>query len=491
MRVRGDIFHWIPYKFTPNWAVKITRSDGTVDTIGDNLLDFKCTRMIATMGVGEFELLIENNAGTYSGLYTGGEDVKIYADMDDASTLIFYGTAEKVADEFGDGGQTLKIKGTHVSGELLDITVTKSYSDENCDDVLKDLIDNYATGYTYTNVAASTTSITIAWEHKPFWECFAELCTLTDFDGYVDNTKDFHFFVKDSITNSNEAITFDDKFLPPLEGFGPDTLEIKNRIIVYGSDENGLPIVATAEDSTSQTSYNVKEIILNDSNVKTVTQAQERADAELALLKDTETTGKVRNLWLLRSGINPGEQIWISIPTHQIHAKYTIAKFTHSLLDLVTTIEVKRESKGLPQLFKDRLQQENRLQVFLNPNELRFSKNFEFSDDTLTDSHSNTAVSGGYLVLSGTATNGTWTSVAATATADITKVEVRIADYQDVGSNTYEISVDNGVTWESVTLGTALTVAGTGKKVKVRVNMVKDTNNLEPKIGSLVILYKS
>jgi len=395
------VFLPLPRPFTPNWKITITRG-GTKDTIADttdtsvtdNLLDFKC-ELIATESIGTFEMTIDNNAGTYDDLYSGGETVIIYSSLRNVTTKLFEGIMEKPEKKFtNDAGSQLAVKGTHVSSQLLDITVTKSYANQTASYILKDIIDNYTDfdgdgtkDYTYSNVTTTTDTYNIDWTHKPFWDCVIDLCNLENYECYVDNDKDFHFFERGSITNSNHAIVLNDNYRS-VDGLGPDTKLVRNRVIVYGRDDENQMIIATSENSTSQLTYNVKEKVVSDTSIKTYDEAKARADAELALLKDTETRGSAVSTAMLpiqntTTALNPGEQIPISIPILHIHNYYSIAKLTHKLDssgDYTTEIEVRSQVTKIPHLFKQRIEKEKGLEDIFNPNELRNSYNLTFDD---------------------------------------------------------------------------------------------------------------
>jgi len=474
---RGII--WIPRVHSINWKVLINTTNITAD-----LLKCECT-LAATEEIGSFKIELDNNSEEYTGKWSGGETVKIYLDFADATTEVFRGYIERIKNIHGGKGYILEITGRHVAGELLDITVTESYSNKRIDDILKDIVTKYATGFTY-NKATYPCSIkaTVNWSHKPFWECVIDLCNLASYDCYVNNAKALIFFSEGSILNTKEAAIWNDTLLS-VEGLGEDTVDVKNKIIVYGEDDEGMPIIYTAEDAASQAAYNIKERIIKDADIRTMNEAKERAEAELALLKQPETRGKVKTI--LAPGLNPGEMMWISNPVQKIHGIYKIIKFTHKILEDVTICVVERE-RILPHVFKKRMARELALEEILNPFKLKYSYNFTFDDDTQVESHSNTQTLDGSLQLIPGETSGTMISKAKIAEINISKTELRLIG-QDLAISRFWISVDNGISWESVTENTLHTVTGTGKKLKVKVQLRSDSANPKPLIRSLAILF--
>jgi len=58
-----------------------------------------------------------------------------------------------------------------------------------------------------------------------------------------------------------------------------------------------------------------------------------------------------------------------------------------------------------------------------------------------------------------------------------------------MGTSTFEISVDGGLTWETVSKDTLLNVAGTGSTLILRVSIVRDTINTNPTLDSVAVLF--
>jgi len=440
-----------------------------------------------TEAVGKCKIIIDNNDETYSGKFSGGETIRIYIDMSNATTKQFEGTLEKPEMVFGEYGNTLEIAGSHVSAELVDKTVTKSYTNTAISTILTDLIDTYASGYTANNVSTCSTLATVSWFHKPFWSCVVDLCQLANYDCYVDNDKDFHFFERNSIDCELDAVVFEDNLIE-LTGLGKDTTDVKNRVIVYGEDDQGLPIIYTAEDAGSQSSYNVKEHIIKDTNIKTMAEAEDRAKAELALLKEPEIKGQVRSYGLVH--INPGELIVISSPPHQIHARFRVTKITHiiDMANFFTDLEVEKIIKGIPYYFRKRKEKEIALQKILNPNELKYSYNFTFDDDSNIESHSGTETKNGKLILSSGQTSGTMITTTHTANDNISQVELKFVG-SNLDNSTFEISVNDGMNYETITRDKLFTVSHTGNQLKLKITL-RESGTTRPEIDSLALLYR-
>lgn len=494
-------FDWIPQSVASETKVTIDS-----DTVTDDVLHMDCSQ-IATDGIGEFTLLLDNNDAAYKGTYTGGETVTIYLDRTDASNVIFKGVVETVKKKFGEAGDQLELKGGYISSELLSITVTANFTNTAVSTILTSLISTYLTGYTTTNLTASTTTTTIAWENAPFWDCVRDLCLIpepTKFDCYVDEDKDFHFFERESITNENEAIVDTDNMLSE-DGLSDSIQEVKNRIKIRGKETEGMPLIYTKDDSTSQTDYNLRVKNINDENITTIAQAEDRATAELAYLKDSVVEGKATAFALIT--LKPGELVYVSIKTQDILAKYRCAKIVHTFGHLepyaFTEVYLDNEPKALQHLFKDRIEKERQLQKGGNPNDMGYSFVSPLDSSSEVSSTSNITIAGGKAKLSSGASTGNFITALHEAPASITHVELRANRSDDVvigTTATFEVSLDNGISWTTVSdvgfngnSGTKvpITLEKQGKKVKVKVTLNTSGTYTDPEIEALSVLYNT
>src|SRR3990167_4447289 len=409
---RGKI--WLPRTRRYNYKVLIDSLDVTDDVITGEFI----SGIVGVETICNVSLTDPN--GTYADLYSGGEEVEFRCDLADASATYWKGTLERPTKKFGETF-TLELVGSHFQSNLLDITVTKEYTgNKTCDAILKELVDTFLSGYTYVNVTASTISPTIRWNNKPLYDCIIDLCDLAGFDCYVDNSKDFHFFLRESIENTREGVVWNDTLLSISE-LGADNIDLRNRIIVYGEDEKGLPIIYRTDDAASQTKYGVKEKIVKDSSIKTYARAVEFGDTILADEKEKTQRGQFN--CLLLTDINPGDMIWAVEQTQGINQTFRMIKFITRIPDLTTSVVVSKE-KTIPLLFKERKLAELAGENVTNPHSMTNSYNFTFDDSSQIDSSLSTSVevSSGNLSTSGVSTSGTMVSIKRDADFTITKV---------------------------------------------------------------------
>ena len=471
---------WIPPRYYPVYKIQIERSSGQIDDITDYIYSGELIDGV-TDTIGNFEFVVDNSSRRYMGVWNGNEIIRIYMDYaTSATTLRFRGRIEQVSYR----GYQIKIKGRAEGKKLLEVTVTKSYTNQETSTILTNLISRYASSFTTTNVNVSSTNLTANWYQKPLWECIQELCHASGYDCYVDNALDVHYFEDGSINNSYEGAVHNSNLFE-VGDFAYDYSQIKNRIIVYGGKQEDMDIIATAEDTDSQDDYGIKEKIINDNSITTDTQAQERADYELALYKDPPLVGDVKCIGL--PTIQPGENIYISAPYSNLNPNYyKVLNYKHSFGDLfTTTLTIEKEPKKIAHLIKERIGQEQKLADMPNPNEMRYSWIETFDSDSGT--HTNTEITDGLLKLQTGQSSGNWVSDLKTITSNATNCELRVNGSSLAGTN-YYVSTDGGNNWQTISgLKTSITLSPPGLNLKVKIEL----NSANTEINSINLLYKT
>jgi len=479
------IYAWIPPVTDPLFKIEVVTSggSGTAYDVSDIIHSGDITNGV-TDTIGNFKFVIDNSEETYTDLFALYDEVNLYMDYaTTATTLRFKGLIEKVSK----AENTIIVTGRSTAAKVMGITVTKQYTDSYTHEILLDLISSYASDtLTTTNIDTTESTdqqITISWNQKTFWECVIELCARAGYDCYIDQNYDVHYFVNGTRNNTTEVILHDQNLFETGD-FAPDLSVIKNRIIVYGSKIENMQIIATAEDLTSQSAYQVKEEVISDSTIITTAQAQARADYELAAKKDPLIVGEVSSYGL--PTLYPGERLRISDPQNGLAPNYyTIQKFDHKFSNdepMTTVVTITKETSTLPRILKKRITYETQATEFENINELRQSWLFDFNTDTGT--HSSTQIAEGFLTTDGGA-SGTWISEDNGVTTDITACELRVSGDALPGTN-YLVSVDGGIVWQSITPNVLLTPNPSGKTLKLKVELNSATTNVD----SLMLLYK-
>jgi hypothetical protein len=428
------------------------------------------------------EIEIENSGEQFSESFSAGDDIIFKMDFSDGSTNQFKGILEERTNVFKNGLITLKIRGSQLSGNLLDIMVTEEYSSAKISDIWKDLVDQYLTGYTYNNVETINTQVDVKWENKPLLDCFIDLMNLGDCDAYLDDTKDFHLFLKNSKVNDQDAIVWEDSLIE-LKGLGTDSVDVRNKIQIIG-EADGLPVLFTSQDSSSQGSFGVKEKVLTATSVTDETQAEKLAGAEKTLLKNPPEKGSAVSLFL--PNIKPAHLIYVIFPPHKIHKRYRPIKYTFKVPSEEMEVFFSQE-KSIPKLFKERIQKDLNQEPIKNPFKMLYSYNFTFDDMNKIDeaASNNIEVEDGNLkIVSGT--TGTMVSATKEFPQTINKVSLQVKG-ESLSGTEYYFTADGSDNWQKISgLNLEEDVVNKGKKLKVKVVL----NSSNTRIDALALLFK-
>lgn len=473
---------WIPPKYLAIYKIEIVRSDDTVDDITD-LIYFADITDGVTDTIGNFELEVDNSDESRTGIWGGNEVFNFYCDYDtSATTKVFRGRVEKVSYK----NNRIRVTGRSESVRLLDITVTQSYDNIETSVVLKDLFDKYTTDFTYTNVTASTTNVTFNWYQKPFWECVQDLCHSAGFEAYIDSSLDCHYFESGSVNNMTEAVVHESNLIE-VGDFAQDYSLIKNRVIVYGAEVEGIPLFKTAQDDDSITEHGVKELIVQDTNIVLETQCQERADYELSLSKDPPIVGDVSCIGL--ATIQPGEKVRISAPYSNLPPNYyKILSYNHRIEGMMkTTLSIEKEPRRVYHVLRDNISKGQKLTEMPNPNEMRYTIIESFDTDSGLHEDDNTEIDSGRLKLKSGESTGTWVSDITTVSETANQIELRI-NGEALPGTSYEISTDGGSNFQELSgTNTAYVTNPPGKNIQLKIIL----NSSSTQINSYGILWKN
>lgn len=474
-------FIWIPQEFRANFALTVEREGGTIDTITDRIHNLEIEEGV-TETIGNFKFDIWDPNETFKEAWNNGyEIVRFYSDYAaTADTLRFTGRIELPSMK----GNKINVTGRTEGLFFFEVTVTQSFVDQNCDEILKSLNIIYSPGgFTTNNVEPSSKKLTVNWSQKPFWECVQELCIAAGFDAYVDKDRDWNFFEIGSRTNDDEAIVHDQNLLE-IGDFAEDITLIRNRIIVYGALVDGIRTFYMAEDLASQEKYNIiKEEVIRDDNILDNAQAKVIAEFHLSITKDPPVIGEVTGL--LMATIQPGERIRLSSPENNISpGVYDIISYKHDVLNHKTIVRVNKDPRRVSHIIRNMITSQQKTQdTSANPKEMRFSFDLFFNDDNGT--HSGTQITDGILKMEGVVESATWISDARTHPSDITQAYLVVIGETLTGA-TYEVSADDGNKYQPITNKGLINFSNVGKKLRIRVK----TNDPDTQIDTIQVQFK-
>ncbi|KKL70745.1 hypothetical protein LCGC14_2101820, partial [marine sediment metagenome] len=438
-----------------------------------------------TETIGKFEFKIDNSSQTYLNIFTPYDELRVYMDYGTtATTLRFKGIIERVSKQ----DFNLVLTGRGPATKYVGKNVTYSATNKARSTILSEIISKYFIDLTTTNLEADSTTATVNYFDKPFWEVVEDVCNQGSHDAYIDTSFDFHYFLSGSRKNTTDAVIHEFNLVETGD-FAPDASFIYNKIKVYGIEEDGIPIIATAEDTTSQTSFKIKELKITDSNITTQTQAQARADYELSINKDPPNIGFVTSLGL--PTLTPGENLRVSDPLNGLNPGFfDVFEFTHKFDNdkpFMTEIKIKKERSSIPFILKKRIKIESEITSVNNPNEMDYSKIYNFNSDSGT--HNDTVITDGVLKLVSGASSGDWTSENVSLTSDIASIEARLVGSGLAGTKTF-ISTNSGLTFREInSIGTitAITPSGTNpRSFQIKIEIFSTTTEID----TAAILYK-
>jgi len=428
---------FVPPTFSPEYKIIIETSSESIDVTRD-LIDGSYTDGI-TETIGNFSIIIDNSSQQYTNRISLYDKLKIYLDYGEPTTLVFTGLIERPSSTDNRMILTGRSSAVRTIGKL----VTYSATEKARSEILKEIVDKYFMGIISTSGVDDDLEIaTVNYVEKPFWEVVEELCSAGSYDAYIDANFVLYYFPSGSIINETEAIVNTVNLIETSD-FSPDLQSVTNRVKVYGADNDGVRIIATAEDTASQSSYDIKEVVVTDSGLTTLEDAQAKADYELSKNLTPPIVGTVK--CLLLPTLKPGERLRISdsynglLPTED---GYTIQKFTHIFSNdepPQTEVTVQKERSSIPQILKKRIKFEYTVTDTENANEMKYSIVNTFDTDTGT--HNNTKIESGSLYA--TSLPAEWVSPVFSLTYLPTQIESRFGGNNLAGVSVF-FSTDGG-----------------------------------------------
>jgi len=478
------IHHAIPPVGNAIMKITIDTSSGEQDIT--DLIMQGTFNVGVTSTIGDFDISFLDPDKTYYNLISLFDDVYLYADYGTEATtkrfrfkLESKGNFDFKTNIVGRGiGMILSNKS--IIYETLDDDGNQTYKNKST--VIQEIIeDNFSDITDFSEIESDTTQIQKSYFEIPFFDIIEELCG-NDKYFYLDKDLVPHYFTKGSVINTNEAIV--DGNLVTINDNSNNAEEIYTRVRVYGQSEDGIPVLYTHNIGTTNTGGINKDYIINDTSIKTSTQAQIRAEAEADRLTNPVSIGSLVSI-LLPSFI-PGESLFVSLPEQNINpGNYNIKEFTINLdneggsngseYPYTTEFTVEQKRTNTPKVIKDIVQSQSELSENNNPNDLDFARIITFETDIGT--HDDTQISENYLKVYSGKSQGTWISPIYTLDDDVSEIEIRWAgdnltqDYLTTSAQLW-FSFNGGATWKlnPESGSTSTVVSGRDLRLKVVFN---------------------
>lgn len=121
------------------------------------------------------------------------------------------------------------------------VLVAETYTSTTINDIIDDIVTNYAPTFTTTNVDADVAVETITFNRVSVTEALQKLAKLSNYSWYVDYNKDIHFFEKSTEPAPfNISDTSNNYIYDSLE-VSEDISQLRNRVFVRGGEAEGDP----------------------------------------------------------------------------------------------------------------------------------------------------------------------------------------------------------------------------------------------------------
>jgi len=457
-----------------NYKFKVTIND--VDYT-DKVIEGKYTKS-ATKSVGSFEIVfVDVSLNSTINKY---DTVKIYHNKDGSDTLRFVGYVEKLENRFDESISYFVVSGRHIAVEWINTIVNGEYSEMEASDILKDLMSKYVPGYSDTYIEDSGEIISINFSNVTMWKAAQSICTLSNMDIYIDENRAVHFFKRGSKLCENEAVVeYDNLIKMPSNSI--DVKDTITKTFVYGEDDVGLPILDTKSVSDTIT----KETVFIDRNISNIDIATSTADGILSIYSEEKERGKV--ISFLLEDLNPGDKLWITVPTHEIHGTYIIRQFTHDFVNIQTKFELKDETEISSEL-KDLKEIKMSSVKVINPYKLEHSFNITFDDYSDFETYENVYLKDSSAFLSSEET-GTIITQTHIADSNISKLYL-LVEGNNIDNSVFSVSVDNGMNYTTMRHKdyVELPPEKQGKFLKVKIYLYPGVSG-SPELKSLAVLY--
>lgn len=481
------IWHVIPPASESDYYFKIITDTEEID-----LTDIVTKGTItdgATNTVGSFEITIIDPDKTIYDKIATFDDLVLYADYGDPTSLRFRGKIERR------GYQDIYtvISGRSVGMIFVDKPIIyASNGKKKKSDILKEIIDiNFSEhSINVDNISEDENLIDVNYFEIPFIDIITEICG-SSHDFYLNHSYNAFYFPKGSINNMTDGISQEQNHIETTDN-ADDSESTYSQVRIYGSSVNSIPLIATSELDTTITRGVSKVLKIDNSSIITDDQLIDFTDSQKQIAQEIPKVGTHTALFL--PTIQPGEKLFIAIPREGIApGYYPVISYTHefdlgSEHDRKTTINLVRRRQEISDIMKGRISFESKISENSNPNNQDFAKRITFNEDSGT--HSKTIIAEGYLQVKEGEAVGQWISDIIDLGEDVSRMEFYLTgellvQQYSVTTSYLWYSLDGGTTWK-LSPGNGIQVVGqTGNQLRFRI----DLNSNESKAQSIAYMY--
>lgn len=159
----------------------------------------------------------------------------------DGAHKIFAGTVVNVQQQplTRASGIWYRVKCVDWGYELDRRLVSRSYANATIHDIIADIVSSYAPGFTTNNVTSTFLIRKIVFNQVPISVCLKRLASVVNYDWYVDEDKDVHFFAKYTNSAPFDVTDQNGNYIYSTLSRNKDGTQVTNRVKVRGGLYNG------------------------------------------------------------------------------------------------------------------------------------------------------------------------------------------------------------------------------------------------------------
>lgn len=164
------------------------------------------------------------------------DDIKIY----DSAQCLFGGQIIEINSESeGVNVETVECQAKDYSYSMDSNLVIEVYQNMTVGNIIADIISSYLIGFTGTHVSAPITVGYVAFNYEYPTKCLQQLAELINYDWYVDENKDIHFFSKGTVSAPFGITDTNGKVINDTLALNSNISNLRNSIIVRGGQYLG------------------------------------------------------------------------------------------------------------------------------------------------------------------------------------------------------------------------------------------------------------
>lgn len=484
--------------FNQRWKVDLGSDTVTVD-----LMSLNCTSRSLRYGIGNFTFLLWNDKGEYNKKAVIGEDVTMYFHQATATPTneIFTGKIDKPRHGLTASNLNYMIISGRDFPELADKKITISFTNAQCDNAIKSVIDTWFNGvYTYTNLHEDMTeTVNGNYVNQKAITVISDLLKQVRYDGYIDTDRDIHTYPDDGTNKNKTESIVQGVNLLPFSGFGRDGTKEFNEVYCFGNQTDDIALFRRKTDAESITETWVKTGIVNARSLITPESVAARANSELADLKRSDPSGFLSAEAGLPK-LRPTQYFWASAQYSDIGAYYKSIMVNH-ILDsrgkTIVNVQIEKPIKSTVSMI--RVLENSVNSSSNNPNNMHDTLIYlTFDNEEGITSLGNLEISEGKLKIKSGKTTGIMTTDVITADSNASHFEARGRVNDDCSISTFKVSNTGGATYNDDDKdynmvgdrNTSIKFTATGKKIRATVTLTEDSDNPSPELDSFSVLVR-